>query len=491
MENRFNLIDEGWIPVENKGLKSLRDVFTDITCKKIYCRPLDKIALMKLLLAIGQSAFTPKDDEEWLYMGVDGFIKKVSDYLSSFYSKFYLYGEEPFLQYNDLNNLSQTKKSYGDFIPNVATGNTTIVTQWQEERNLSDPEKARLLIRLMSLSFGGKKVDNSFSLNPSYKKNKGGKPGPGIGKSGFLHSFYGGNSIVETVYFNLLTLKDLKSLPMFEEIGVAPWVKMPKCEDDEIAEKLKKTLIGRMIPLSRFCCLSDNFIKITEGITHLNYKDGIYDPSICVVNDEKDTKVIWASPDKNPWRDLESLLSFINTTSNSKCVCNQLRLALERIKKLDTSFSIWSGGVKLTSNSGEQYLTGSDDEVESEINLPASSVQSELWFNSFCEMFKKLNQMAVQLKESVKIYFENFKNQNEELPKRAEMDFWQYVDMFSQQIVESCSNSEDEVENLRKKFFVFSMGVFDKYCPCNTPRQIEAWVKCKAYLRGGAKNGSK
>ena len=81
MENRFNLIDEGWIPVENKGLKSLRDVFTDITCKKIYCRPLDKIALMKLLLAIGQSAFTPKDDEEWLYMGVDGFIKKISEAL--------------------------------------------------------------------------------------------------------------------------------------------------------------------------------------------------------------------------------------------------------------------------------------------------------------------------------------------------------------------------------------------------------------------------
>ena len=440
MENRFNLIDEGWIPVENKGLKSLRDVFTDITCKKIYCRPLDKIALMKLLLAIGQSAFTPKDDEEWLNLGIDGFIKKISDYLSHHHDKFYLYGEEPFLQYNDLNNLSQTKKSYGDFIPNVATGNTTIVTHWQEERNMTDSEKARLLIRLMSLSFGGKKVDNSFSLNSSYK-----------GK----------------------------------------WVKMPKCEDDEIAEKLKNTLMGRLIPLSRFCYLSDNFIKITEGIAHLNYKDGICDPSICVVNDEKEIKAIWASPDKNPWRDLESLLSFINTTSNSKCVCNQLRLAIERIKKLDTSFSIWSGGVKLTSNSGEQYLSGSDDEVESEVTLPASSVQSELWFNSFCDMFNKLNRMAGKLKKSVKIYLENFKNKNEELPKRAEMDFWQYVDMFSQQIVESCSNNEDEVENLRKKFFVFSMGVFDKYCPCNTPRQIEAWVKCKAYLCGGAKNGSK
>ena len=492
MENRFNLIDERWIPVENKGLMSLRDVFTDKACKKIYCRPLDRIALMKLLLAIGQSAFTPKDDEEWLNLGIDGFIKKISDYLSHHHDKFYLYGEEPFLQYNDLNNLSQTKKSYGDFIPNVATGNTTIVTHWQEERNMTDPEKARLLIRLMSLSFGGKKVDNSFSLNSSYKgKKKGGKPGPGIGNSGFLHSFYGGNSIVETVYFNMLTLKDLESLPMFEGIGMAPWVKMPKCEDDEIAEKLKNTLMGRLIPLSRFCYLSDNFIKITEGIAHLNYKDGICDPSICVVNDEKEIKAIWASPDKNPWRDLESLLSFINTTSNSKCVCNQLRLAIERIKKLDTSFSIWSGGVKLTSNSGEQYLSGSDDEVESEVTLPASSVQSELWFNSFCDMFNKLNRMAGKLKKSVKIYLENFKNKNEELPKRAEMDFWQYVDMFSQQIVESCSNSEDEVENLRKKFFVFSMGVFDKYCPCNTPRQIEAWVKCKAFLCGGAKNGSK
>ena len=102
MENRFNLIDERWIPVENKGLMSLRDVFTDKACKKIYCRPLDRIALMKLLLAIGQSAFTPKDDEEWLNLGIDGFIKKISDYLSHHHDKFYLYGEEPFLQYNDL-----------------------------------------------------------------------------------------------------------------------------------------------------------------------------------------------------------------------------------------------------------------------------------------------------------------------------------------------------------------------------------------------------
>ena len=150
MKNGFNLIESPWIPVENEGLHGLRDVLTKKDLTKLHCRVLDKISMLKLMLAIGQSAFTPKDDDEWFNVGLDGFIEKVNAYLSKYFDKFYLYGNEPFLQYACLDHLLKDKKSYGNFIPNIAVGNTSVVTQWQVERTLSDAEKAS--IRLHDLA---------------------------------------------------------------------------------------------------------------------------------------------------------------------------------------------------------------------------------------------------------------------------------------------------------------------------------------------------
>ena len=68
MENtprRFNLVEEAWIPVVDVGQVSLRQIFTDQGLRALGGNPIQKISIMKLLLAIGQAACTPKDDEEW------------------------------------------------------------------------------------------------------------------------------------------------------------------------------------------------------------------------------------------------------------------------------------------------------------------------------------------------------------------------------------------------------------------------------------------
>ena len=51
-ENRFNLIDEAWIPVVDVGLVSLNEVFSNADLKSLGGNPIQKIALIKLLLAI-------------------------------------------------------------------------------------------------------------------------------------------------------------------------------------------------------------------------------------------------------------------------------------------------------------------------------------------------------------------------------------------------------------------------------------------------------
>ena len=49
MIDRFNLIDEPWIPVVDKGLVSLKQVFSEPCLRALGGNPVQKIALMKLL----------------------------------------------------------------------------------------------------------------------------------------------------------------------------------------------------------------------------------------------------------------------------------------------------------------------------------------------------------------------------------------------------------------------------------------------------------
>lgn len=76
MENRFNLIDEAWIPVADCGQVSLRQIFIDPHLRKLGGNAVQKIALTKLLLAIAQSAATPEDDNAWREMGWQGMADK-------------------------------------------------------------------------------------------------------------------------------------------------------------------------------------------------------------------------------------------------------------------------------------------------------------------------------------------------------------------------------------------------------------------------------
>ena len=81
--NRFNLVDEPWIPVAGRGLVGLATIFSDQSLSALGGNPVQKIALTKLLLAIAQSAYTPTDDEDWKTIGTSGMAKKSLAYLTT------------------------------------------------------------------------------------------------------------------------------------------------------------------------------------------------------------------------------------------------------------------------------------------------------------------------------------------------------------------------------------------------------------------------
>ena len=109
--NSFNLIDEKWIPTVDKGLVSLKQVFSDREIKQLGGSVIEKLSIFKLLLAIAQSAYTPKDDLDWRNYSKKNFVSKVNSYLDKWHDNFFLYSDEnPFLQFPILSSFKTELK---------------------------------------------------------------------------------------------------------------------------------------------------------------------------------------------------------------------------------------------------------------------------------------------------------------------------------------------------------------------------------------------
>lgn len=486
IEKRFNLIDEPWIPVAEKGLVSLQKIFSDKNIKALGGNPVEKIAVFKLLLAIAQSAYTPKDEDAWKQLGVSGMEKKITEYLSEQHDNFWLYSNKPFLQMPKI--ISAEKKSFGVVQIAIATGNTTVVTQIEQEKPLTDAEKALLILVLMGFALGGKKTDNKVVLTEGYtKKTKEngksttGPPGPSLSFKGLLHSFAFSDSIRQSVWLNLFTETTLQNMEFYKKgLGIAPWEKMPKGEDDEIAKLLRQSYLGRLIPLSRFMMLANDGIHYSEGIQHLGYLEGIVDPSIAVDFSGKKTRVLWVDSEKKPWRQLPALLSFMKSEKEFNCL--QLKNILNRVSALP-NFTVWAGGVKISSNAGEQYVSGTDDYVESEVQLSSQIYKdsSSFYSNLTIEMDNMDYVASKILYSSVIRYHKYLMMDAPKIAAKATNSFWQLCESKFQQLVIACEKSSDESQNMRPIFNSFVLQVYDRMCPNITARQMEAWAKNRPF----------
>lgn len=486
MNNKFNLIDEPWIPITGVGLVSLYELFSNNEYRALGGNPVQKIAMTKLLLAIAQSACTPQDNDEWASLQPTGLATQCLAYLNQWHDSFYLFGKKPFLQIPAIK--AAAIQSYGAVLAEVSTGNTTVLTQSQVEKTLTDADKSLLMVQLMGFALGGKKTDNSIVLSLGYqdKTNDKGKPSTGkpsgsIGFLGFLHNFLQGESVTETLWLNLFSSEQILDMGIYPQgLGVAPWELMPTGESCAVAESLKSSLMGRLLPVSRFCLLADTGLHYSEGILHGGYKDGIVDPSISVDFTGKDFKAVWVDPEKRPWRVLSALLSFLSQGSNKSFDCPQLRLNIKRARPSIDHIGIWSGGLRVSSNAGEQFVSGSDDFVESLIHID-TAILGEPWFENFKLEISVLESLSKTVYVSTLNYF---KSQNMESKDQAALAgnlFWQLCERKLNDLISACGSTET-VQALRPAFLQIAHKAFDTYCPNDTARQLDAWAKNKPHL---------
>ncbi len=482
MTPHFNLVDEPWIPVTDFGRASLRQVFADPGLQSLGGNPIERIALTKLLLAIAQAAGTPATEAELSTPAT--LAQGCLSYLEAWREHFFLYGPHPFLQVPEV--AGANLQIYGAVIPEWATGNTTLLTQIQAGRPLTDEDKALLLVTLMGFALSGKKTDNSLVLSPGYvgKQNARGKPssgrfGPAMGFFGYLHSFYQGSSLQETIWLNLFSEEQIRQSGMFPGgVGTPPWEQAIRGEDDDAARELKTTLMGRLLPMSRFCLLKEEGLHYTEGIAHHDYKEGVVDPSVAVDYSKK-PRALWANPEKRPWRELTALLSFIGREGSSGFQALQLRAGLERACRGRTRFGIWSGGLQVSNTAGEQFVSGADDFVSSLVWLEGDLI-GESWYRQLEGEVKALEKLEKTLYGTVAAYYKTLQTDGSKLAGQATHLFWEACERKFQDLVDCCDGTESlALLGLRRTFASFLRAAYDQFCPRETARQLDAWAKCR------------
>lgn len=467
----FNLIEEKWIPIAGRGRASLREIFADGNVKGLGGNARQKIALMKLLLGIAQAACTPESTDEWRKLGPVEMATACLKYLEKWHDKFYLYGDEPFLQMP----VERAKiERMSIFQPEIAQGNNPRLTHIQCAREMEDADRALMLLTEMSMCLGGKKGDRSVSLAAGYEKRSA-PGGPGVGHMGYLHSFLTGSSILETLWLNLLTKEEIANLPVFSAgLGVPPWERMPKTENCEVAQELRNSLQGRLIPMARFCKLSETGVHYTEGISHPGHLEGRWDPSVAGMLDKKKYTMVWTDPEKRPWRSLSALLAFLSA-QKGLFQCAQLGICIPRLKTTDIDiFGIWSGGLRVSSNAGEQFVSGSDDMVESETMLNRQIFDEE-WYDRFAQTMNWLEDSARVLFGCVMKYYDELGAEAKGEAARATGIFWELAERELLNLINACAD-RDSTEDMKKIFRGMVRDAYDDVCPHETARQLLAWA---------------
>lgn len=466
--------------------------------------PIEKISILKFLIAIVQAACTPANDKEWLEYTQEDISSKVLSYLETYKNKFCLYGANPFLQMPTLKSFIKAKtllpKKKSGFLPTGTTENTTLYLDSQKTRPCSDADNAVFLICLSGFGRGGKQPTNKVVLSENFTKKTSSAAGPFLDKRGLLHNFLIGKTILETIWLNIVCLDEAKKLYP-AGVGTPPWEEIPLSETCETAERLKTSLMGRLVPLSRFCLLSENteqayknLVYCTEGVLHASYSKGIddstiLDPNMLSVANIKFKKVraVYSDPSQKPWLTLTS-------NANSLPIKHISRSAYP-------SVILWFGGLKISSTAGEQTVSGSDDFVESEIvinkdfniindNLESLKLLIKNLTNTLDNFFKDV---GIVQKQKLKIKIGN------NTTGLAINDFCQLVEKYFKKLIIVNTEDDDAIIKIKKEIGKSAESIYNIYCFKKKSRSIDFYTKrlitlkkyIKDYIYGAKIDGAK
>lgn len=506
MSRSFNLIDQPWIPLSNGDNVSIKDVFSqNRNYLEIGGNPITVVSIQKLLHAIAQSA-NSVDEDTYSEMTIDEFSENCLNYLDKWHDRFDLYdAEHPFLQLPVLAtypDIAFEKLSTYKVAPD-SDSNRTVLNHFQlPQTEYTDIEKAQILIAQQAMAFGGKgvskKTDNkNIVLASKYDKKNSACVGSALGNAsnGYLHSFIFADDLLESLFINLFTQEEIADMSQFSEgFGVPVWEEMPSTEICPVSIRLKNSLFGRLIPMNRFCLLTHDNIVITEGVVHLNYKDGIADPSMTLITEPRDMKVLMARVTKSGWRNADAILSFLDTNTTNK-FCPQVKIGLDHAQMHDLSTArLVSMGVQISFNAGEYYLAKNDDFVKSEIRISPKDLDS-LFYARLSKEWEDLEKFAYHIQSSITNYLQTLVDLDlssssaraKSEDKRAEIMrfFWLELAQYRQALIDSVIDTSEASKLLqlatRKEIITIAKETYQRVMP-SSAKHLKAWTLNKPYF---------
>lgn len=479
----LNLCDYPWIPVAGEDeRKSLIQIFSDTSLRRLSGNPVDKIVVLRLLLCIAQASSKLPDNDAWLKLTDEKLAQNALAYLKKHHGCFELYGEHPFLQFPKLAEAGGRVDPPGALLVNISEGNKVVLSQWNQFHGLSEAEKIVLLLRSACYACGGKKFDKNLALSKGTVKSATGRAGTLLGYAGYLHSYLLGEKILETLRLNLLTDEDILNIGAYPNgLGLPFWEKMPQNENDS---EYRKTYFGQLFPIDKFLLLKDDGIIKTEGIYYPGHKEGFRDPAVTVHPNEKDVKVVWARTSEHPWRELPAILSFLKAEHKGGSPYF-LSLGLQKLYYAEPQYwGIWTGGMEVSSNSGEQYLSGENDYIESEFFLAGGSLFHDS-FPVYEQLMQDVNSYAKFLYFCVSAYYKEMNCDTDTqltLATKAKSIFWDVLEPRAQGIILLAFSDQNEekikkIKEEKKIWFRTLCDIYDEVCPHETPRQLSSWIK--------------
>ena len=493
----FNLVDEPWIPVldangqeRSVGLRELFERAEELV--DLATGPLETIALYRLFVCIAQRALNgPANDEDWK-QSRNILIRKSIDYLEEWKLRFDLFGERPFLQVRglELKSKEPSKTDKLDFGLACGESSSTLCDQNAVGKGrVHEPYWLALkLLVFQSFSPGGtigvamycgKETDgNGSSENAPCKEGS------------MLITLLKGRNINENIWLNLVPLDRLGNL----SLGRPVW------EYDVYDERNKKEIsgswLGRLVPLARFIELEENGRQmiLANGVSYAKLsKNGknvnklVREPMGTVVSksDKKDIewKYVGTDPEKNPWRDLYSILSMDQENRKGVFTLDNLNYYIESSPNETSTFRIFVGGLKNVEGKNAKIFDSAYWNLEVSISLLGT-----LSLENYETGVKQANSAEKRLVNAIKIYCDFLKEESQKeglksktsLVSRAKKIFWTLLEQRRSDLEESASNGTLSewtviVTNVMKESY-------EHVCPRLTSRQLQAYIEGRRRL---------
>jgi CRISPR system Cascade subunit CasA len=306
----MNLATDPWIPVVRTdgriGTFSLEQAFDQgQSVRDLDVRPHERIALMRLLLAIAHAGLDgPSDDNDWRRCR-EGLAGAALGHLGKHRASFQLLGEGArFGQlYSGTNHSPKPDATHPmwasklDLLLSTGQKSTVFDNAASSLRAFKPSALARMLLAYQACSplVGGTYKGRS----PCIERN-------------MLHTFLCGENLLETIWLNLLDRALVERHYGAHHWGIPVWLAMPKSPTDELAiRNATKTYLGRLIPLPRAIWLVEDgrTIGLKNGLKYPAWVGEPPEPSATLMAGESkgERRVFGIRLNRALWRDLPAL----------------------------------------------------------------------------------------------------------------------------------------------------------------------------------------